>query len=66
VIEDLHATVSQLRYNTRHHEAQVVATVLAQQTKRRRGAIAIGELLIAVLARLEAHTNEFIENRDRP
>jgi hypothetical protein len=58
VMEDLHATVSQLPYNTRHHEAQVVAAVLEQQTKRRRGAVAIGELMPAVLARLGITTTE--------
>ena len=66
VMEDLHAAVSQLPYNTRCHEAQVVAAVLEQQTKRRRGAIAIGELMPAVLARLGVHTTESKETRDRP
>ena len=66
VMEDLHATVSQLPYNTRHHEAQIVAAVLEQQTKRRRGTVAIGELMPAVLARLGVHTTESKENRDRP
>jgi transposase len=66
VMEDLHATVSQLPYNTRCHEAQVVAAVLEQQTKRRRGATAIGELMPAVLARLGINTTVSKENRDRP
>jgi transposase len=65
VMEDLQATVSQLPYNTRHHEAQVVAAVLEQQSKRRRGAVAIGELMPAVLARLGIATTESKENRDR-
>jgi hypothetical protein len=66
VMEDLQATVSQLPYNTRHHEAQVVASVLEQHaTKRRRGAVAIGELMPAVLARLGVITTESKENRDR-
>jgi transposase len=65
VMEDLQATVSQLPYNTRHHEAQIVAAVLEQQTKRRRGATAIGELMPALLARLEIHTTESTENWDR-
>ena len=66
VMEDLQATVSQLPYNTRHHEAQIVAAVLEQQTKRRRGATAIGELMPAVLARLRVHITESEEPRDRP
>ena len=65
MMEDLHATVSQLPYNTRHHEAQVVAAVLEKQTKRHRGGVALGELLPAVLVRLGINTNESEENRDR-
>jgi hypothetical protein len=52
-------------YNTRHHEAKMVATVLDQQAKCRRGAIAIGELMRAVLARLGITTTESKEDRDR-
>jgi len=66
LMEDLHATVPQLPYNTRHHEAQVVAAVLEKQTERHRGGVAIGELLPAVLARLGVNTTTSKENRDRP
>jgi transposase len=65
VMEDLHATVSQLPYNTRQHEAIVVAAVLEKQTERHRGGVAIGELLPAVLARLGINTTQSKENRDR-
>jgi len=66
VLFDLEATVDQLPYNTRGHEAAVVAQVLEQQASRRRGCVAIGELLPAVLARLDIHTTNTTESRDRP
>ena len=66
LLADLEATVDQLPYNTRGHEAAVVAKVLEQQTHRRRGSVAIGELLPAVLARLGIHTTNTTESRDRP
>jgi hypothetical protein len=64
VLADLEATVSQLPYNTRSHEAEVVAEVLKQRTQRR-GVKAISELLPAVLARLNIETTQSNENRDR-
>ena len=65
VLADLKTAVGQLPYNTRSREAEVVAEVLRQQTSRRRGSVAIGALLPAVLARLEIKTTEDNENRDR-
>ena len=53
LLSDLETAVGQLPYNTCSHEAEIVAHVLQQQTNRHRGAVAIGELLPAVLARLE-------------
>ena len=64
VLVDLESTVEQLPYNTCGREAAVVARVLEENTPRRRGAVAIGELLPAVLARLNIRTTED-ENRDR-
>ena len=46
------AAVGQLPYNTRSYEAKIVASVLRERAQRRRGASAIGDLLPAVLARL--------------
>jgi hypothetical protein len=63
---DLEATVDQLPYKTRGHEAAVVAEVLEQQTKRRRGPTPIGEILPAVLARLGNRTNNTTASGDRP
>lgn len=66
VLSDLEATIDQLPYKTRGHEAAVVAKVLEQQASRRRGSVAIGELLPAVLARLGIHTTNTNESGDRP
>ncbi len=66
LLSDLEATVDQLPYHTRGHEAAVVAKVLEQQTHRRRGGVAIGEILPAVLARLEIPTTTTTERGDRP
>ena len=52
LLADLEAAVEQLPYNTCHHEAEIVADVLEQHTRRRRGAGLIGDVLPAVLARL--------------
>lgn len=52
LLADLNAAVSQLPYNTRSYEAKIVAGVLQERAQRRRGASAIGDLLPAVLARL--------------
>ncbi len=64
VLVDLESTVEQLPYNTCDREAAVVAKVLAEHTPRRRGGVAIGELLPAILARLNIRTTTD-ENRDR-
>jgi hypothetical protein len=58
LLSDLETTVGQLPYNTCSHEAEIVAHVLKEHTKRRRGVTAIGELLPAVLARLEIVTKQ--------
>jgi hypothetical protein len=52
LLADLNAAVGQLPYNTRSHEAKIVAGVLQERAQHRRGASAIGDLLPAVLARL--------------
>ena len=65
VLADLQATVEQLPYDTRGREADVVAKVFREQTTRRRSAVAIGELMPAILARLNIQTTEDNENRDR-
>jgi transposase len=65
VLADLKATVEQLPYHTREREAEVVAEVLRQHADRRRGPVAIGTLLPAVLARLEIKTTEEPKTRDR-
>ncbi len=64
VLADLETTVEQLPYNTCGREAAIVAKVLEKHTPRHRGGVAIGELLPAVLARLNIRTTED-ENRDR-
>ena len=63
---DARLTVEQLPYNTRSHEAEVVAEVLRLNAGRKRGGIAIGTLLPAVLARLDIQTKTEVpepENR---
>ncbi len=65
LLADLKTAVGQLPYNTRSREAEIVAGVLQQQTNRRRGGVAIGALLPAVLARLEIKTTQENEHRDR-
>jgi transposase len=66
LLVDLETTIEQLPYNTRNHEAAIVANVLQQQASRRRGCVAIGELLPAVLARLGVQTTNTNESGDRP
>ena len=66
LLTDLETTIEQLPYNTRNHEAAIVADVLQQQTSRRRGSVAIGELLPAVLARLGVQATNTNESGDRP
>jgi transposase len=65
VLADLQATVDQLPYHTRKREAEVVAGVLRKRASRTRGASAIGDLLPAVLARLEVKPTEQTKTRDR-
>jgi len=65
LLADLEAAVEQLPYNTCNHEAEVVADVLQQQRRRRRGTQPIGDVLPAVLARLNIRINEANKNRDR-
>ena len=66
VLGNLETAVQQLPYNTCGHEAEVVTRVLAENTSRRHDAVAIGEILPAVLARLNVRTAEDQEHRDRP
>ena len=65
MLADLKTVVGQLPYNTCHREAQIVAQVLQQHANHRRGGVAIGALLPAVLARLEIKTTEENEHGDR-
>ncbi len=65
LLADLQTVVGQLPYNTRSHEAEVVAGVLQKQTNSRRGGVAIGALLPAVLARLEITTTKENEHWGR-
>ncbi len=71
VLADLTRAVEQLPGHTRGREAKVVAAVLRHQAVRKRGAVGIGELLTAVLARLGINANEVdktitLETGDRP
>ena len=71
VLTDLTKAVEQLPGHTRGHEAKVVAGVLRHQASCQRGAVGIGELLTAVLARLGINANEVnetstLETGDRP
>jgi hypothetical protein len=66
LLADLEAAVGQLPYNTCNHEAKIVADVLQQQTHRRRGPQPIGDVLPAVLARLNIRLTEANPNGDRP
>jgi len=65
LLADLETAVGQLLHNTCNHEAEIVADVLQQHTRRRRGAGPIGEVLPAVLARLNIRTTEASKNGDR-
>jgi transposase len=64
LLADLEAAVEQLPYNTCNHEAEIVADVLEQHACRRRGPRPIGDVLPAVLARLNIRITE-AKNRDR-
>ncbi len=65
LLADLEAAVGQLPYNTCHQEAKIVAEVLEQHTHRRRGPQPIGDVLPAVLARLNIRINNTDTNGDR-
>jgi hypothetical protein len=65
ILADLETAVGQLPYNTRNHEAVIVAEVLQQHADRRRGPGPIGDVLPAVLARLNVKTIESNNNGDR-
>jgi hypothetical protein len=65
LLADLEAAVGQLPYNTCNHEAKIVADVLEQQTRRRRGLQPIGDVLPTVLARLNIRLTEANQNRER-
>ena len=54
----LATAVEQLPYETCGHEATVVSQVLQKQTSQHRGGVAIGELMPAVLARLNIKATE--------
>lgn len=66
VLADLKAAVDQLPYHTQQREAQVVAEVLSRPKSRSGGAIAIGTLFPAVLARLEVKCSKHEEMRIGP
>ena len=57
-LADLEMAVEQLPYNTRGHEAHVLAEVLRQNAQRKYGTPAIGALLPVVLARLGVNPSE--------
>ena len=65
VLADLETAVGQLPYHTCNHEAEIVAEVLKQHTNRRRGPGLIGDLLPAVLARLNLKEKETNIQGDR-
>ena len=65
LLADLEAAVGQLPYNTCNREAEIVADVLEQHTRRRQGPKPIGDVLPAVLARLNIRTNKADKNGDR-
>jgi hypothetical protein len=65
LLADLEAAVRQLPYSTCNREAQIVAGVLEQHTHRRQGPKPIGDVLPAVLARLNIRLTEANQNRDR-
>ena len=65
VLADLETAVQQLPYNTCGREAEVVRRVLEENTPRKRDAVAVGEILPAVLARLNIRSTQQNQNRDR-
>ena len=65
LLADLEAAVGQLPYSTCNREAKIVADVLEQHTRRRSGPKPIGDVLPAVLARLNIRLTEANQNGDR-
>ena len=65
LLADLETAVGQFPYNRCNQEAKVVADVLQQHTRRRRGPGLIGDVLPAVLARLNIQTEEANKEGDR-
>jgi hypothetical protein len=65
LLADLETAVAQLPYKTCDHEAEVVAHVLQRHARRRRVPAPIGDVLPAVLARLNLRTTEANTNGDR-
>jgi hypothetical protein len=65
LLADLEVAVGQLPYKTCNHEAEIVADVLEQHTRRHRGAEPIGDVLPAVLARLNIRITAANKNGDR-
>lgn len=65
LLADLEAAVEQLPYKTCNYEVEIVADVLEQQSRRRRGPEPIGEILPAILARLNTRIKAADKNRDR-
>lgn len=58
LLADLETAVGQLPYQTRHYEAFIVAQVLQQHANHHRTTAAIGDVLPAVLARLNLKLSE--------
>jgi transposase len=65
LLADLETAVGQLPYKTCNHEAEIVADVLQQHARRRRVPAPIGDVLPAVLARLNIRATEANKNGDR-
>lgn len=65
LLADLEIAVGQLPYKTCNHEAEIVAEVLQQHTRRRRVPAPIGDVLPAVLARLNIRATEANKKGDR-
>jgi transposase len=65
LLANLETAVGQLPYKTCNHEAEIVAEVLQQHARRRRVPAPIGDVLPAVLARLNIRTPEADKNGDR-
>ena len=66
LLADMQLVVQQLARSTCQHEATVVAEVLQHHALRKRGGVRIGDLLPAVLARLQTRIKDNNEHGDRP